>query len=1582
MQLDDLGDNEMTLNHKNYFGLSIILLLILSLMLTSVSSVTTSISNNEFPISIKEGNSCYIDDDNAYISATPHTLNADGYVYLNVTSKKLEGKLDFCFGFNNKLAYPTSLELYDPKTEVLQHELDLGPYYDNPEYQVNLEINSTLKSGEAVNVGHVSIKQNITIVDEKNQTEGWEWIPIISQTFHTIDQNTKTIRWNTTKISEWTSIQNNNFDKESFDFQGMDTWYLGTTKIEKNKEYYLRIWLTVVPTIEDLTHEFFVGIKPNGDSIETAVNDSRFYFLDPWYNGAWLYRKSHIINSDASAGEKYPVRIKVYYNQSDDSGEKVFLNGKCQSDFEDIRFTDNDQETLLDYWMETMSIEEYAIFWVEVCDDLSSSSSEIYLYYGNDDAPRTDDQLGLDLFQIREYDKWSGYNPDTTFLKSTGSIIRVDSYVPGHTPMGYGFIFTHAKTSYLDGKRLQMLWRCYFSYSEARELGRVYIIDNAHLRTQTTNEFDDNDNTFHPVDDYTNIKPLVLSNTGLGWNSWTMSTSATLDLSSFSSEYVTILITGIDGWVSQTTMLDVDYMKILDSSNTTLKTYEFSESIVMEQTGTYQDYGLYRKYVEDFDPHGAWGNQEPQYWLVGWDNRKSHIITNATGASLGYQVKIRVDYGSGTDGGEIVYLNGKCRTDFGDIRFTDNDGETELDYWMETKSNGNYAVFWVEVEDWLGIDRTIYVYYGNSEATTTSDGGKTFVYFDDFSSDTSSSYVAEADKYYSSGGASIYWNSISEWMEITRSGSDGSTIFYVPNHSWHENYAYRVEITIDSSVIDEELTHFPLPLWISGSSGSNDDDVSFIFDEIGGAYQKIAVTESDGLTELFVEVEMWDSENEVALIWVSNSSWVISNTSDSTIYLYYDSGASSNPNVGVKGSAAAEAVWDSYYEAVYHLDEGINMPTAVDSSSNDNDLVSGNGPTGSGSMIDGCPDFEADNNDYVRSSSEPGFDTGTNDLTFEAWVNYESFYNYGFAAGQVDIPCGNWVTRQDWAIGAHATNAYWGAYDDDGDDLGLSLSVSNFSAGTWYYFYFRLDLSEKTLYGYYNDVLVGSDYNGNFDADPHLDQEEFQISSDYGSRDMDGLVDEVRVSYTLRSAAWMEACYEAGIDDLLDWGPEQSSGSEGDVFGSGYAIDIKTKYTGTSSYEWVGVGTRGSSKNFIAYASNDDSGANDRYIRILRTMSAGMNNVAADWTYGYNSSFHVVTMAMNGTDSYNMYIDYDLELNGTYTIEDGNICFACGYDSGSVGIFDELKVRRYTYPEPDNGDWGAEEDSPPSPDSIAFISWGTTYYPIEHFDSSELSLSKSISKQICDTVYDTQRFHYVKDFWGDNTEPNNVYNNVSYCETNYNYTAIFYKGHTWPNLTIGYCSQCNYKHYGIYENNTRTDSTAIIDYLIHEKISSGVHDFVFLWTCGIGANNKTGLVFPNNHSYGFLASWLDMNSTDLSDEAYNTPDNDTSDHCYISFENVSICFTNTTQYDSYNYGHFAYLFFDYALTGQFTVKDALDFAAEQTHGTSYGECPLNTTYNMKNPVYDPEHPEYGPPEFTCRMRVWGDGDHIIGKEQE
>lgn len=122
------------------------------------------------------------------------------------------------------------------------------------------------------------------------------------------------------------------------------------------------------------------------------------------------------------------------------------------------------------------------------------------------------------------------------------------------------------------------------------------------------------------------------------------------------------------------------------------------------------------------------------YWLTGWDYRKRFRVTGtAGGAQTDYSIKLTVNRSSGTDSGATVYLDTKCNADFSDLRFTSSDGQTELDYWIESIS-GTVCTVWVELDATPanGIVTDFYIYYGKADAEDQSDGDTTFITFDDF----------------------------------------------------------------------------------------------------------------------------------------------------------------------------------------------------------------------------------------------------------------------------------------------------------------------------------------------------------------------------------------------------------------------------------------------------------------------------------------------------------------------------------------------------------------------------------------------------------------------------------------------------------------------------------------------------------------------------------------------------------------------------------------------------------------------------------------------------------------------------------
>lgn len=202
-------------------------------------------------------------------------------------------------------------------------------------------------------------------------------------------------------------------------------------------------------------------------------------------------------------------------------------------------------------------------------------------------------------------------------------------------------------------------------------------------------------------------------------------------------------------------------------------------------------------------------------WLEGYSFRKSHIINHTIGSGEDYQILIKVYYSSGTDGTEIyngmtigkVYLdnsNYPFQTDFDDVAFTDNDGETVLSKYLEDKTDSNYAIFWIKINDDLtSNDVTIYIYWGNEEATLSSSGSDVFVWFDNGDSDLSSSYTMVNLYKVDQNGVWYYYLTDHDYRMYIDSTKDTEGI--VINSVSGSNYAIQSKCKIATVTTNDQL---------------------------------------------------------------------------------------------------------------------------------------------------------------------------------------------------------------------------------------------------------------------------------------------------------------------------------------------------------------------------------------------------------------------------------------------------------------------------------------------------------------------------------------------------------------------------------------------------------------------------------------------------------------------------------------------------------------------------------------------------------------------------------------------------------
>jgi len=102
-----------------------------------------------------------------------------------------------------------------------------------------------------------------------------------------------------------------------------------------------------------------------------------------WYNSNWHHRKPITINNTTNSNNLTNHQIEITLGSSN------FSFSHAESDGKDLRFTNSDGTTLLDYWIENYNnSSRTATIWVNVPSVPAVSNKIIYLYYGNSSASR------------------------------------------------------------------------------------------------------------------------------------------------------------------------------------------------------------------------------------------------------------------------------------------------------------------------------------------------------------------------------------------------------------------------------------------------------------------------------------------------------------------------------------------------------------------------------------------------------------------------------------------------------------------------------------------------------------------------------------------------------------------------------------------------------------------------------------------------------------------------------------------------------------------------------------------------------------------------------------------------------------------------------------------------------------------------------------------------------------------------------------------------------------------------------------------------------------------------------------------
>ena len=169
---------------------------------------------------------------------------------------------------------------------------------------------------------------------------------------------------------------------------------------------------------------------------------------------------------------------------------------------------------------------------------------------------------------------------------------------------------------------------------------------------------------------------------------------------------------------------------------------------------------------EDYDIDGTdncgsmrWDDSEcllTQQTHYRWRNDDGNLDVPTSAwydTNWGHRKRVRIQnndntlYATATVKLDLTY-DSDMQPDFEDLRFTDSNGTTLIDHWVEDYTASTDATVWVEVTDVPASgNKDVFMYFGNLSASPTSSSTATFVAVDDFEDNDITEYSGDTAKF-------------------------------------------------------------------------------------------------------------------------------------------------------------------------------------------------------------------------------------------------------------------------------------------------------------------------------------------------------------------------------------------------------------------------------------------------------------------------------------------------------------------------------------------------------------------------------------------------------------------------------------------------------------------------------------------------------------------------------------------------------------------------------------------------------------------------------------------------------------------
>ena len=275
-------------------------------------------------------------------------------------------------------------------------------------------------------------------------------------------------------------------------------------------------------------------------------------------------------------------------------------------------------------------------------------------------------------------------------------------------------------------------------------------------------------------------------------------------------------------------------------------------------------------------------------------------------------------------------------------------------------------------------------------------------------------------------------------------------------------------------------------------------------------YDIVFTSDAGGTSKLDYEIESYNPATGALTAWVRIPA--LSHAADTAIYLQYGNSVISLSQQNKAG------VWDSNYQMVLHLDE--TAAPYRDSTANAYSSTGGVAPTPATGKIGGGQSFDGASQYIAYSHTQSPNPTGS--ITMETWIKTTDTGTKGIFGKWGNDGGGN--GDQSYTLDYQGGNPLAWLNALDGGDIGVSGGAA-INDGNWHHVAVTAPAS-GTIQVYVDGAPNGSLNNG----DPLLATTPDRLvvgATDLccGSYYMQGSLDEVRVSNTVRSGDWIATEY-------------------------------------------------------------------------------------------------------------------------------------------------------------------------------------------------------------------------------------------------------------------------------------------------------------------------------------------------------------------------------------------------------------------------------------------------------------------------